>query len=195
MAGPSELRLFIAADLPERVKDALAKAIGELRASLRGPYRWVSPEGIHLTLKFLGNVPADRVPSLGEALVGAVHGHAPFSLRLDGTGTFPPQRSPSVVWAGLGGDVDALTGLQRSIEASVEPLGFPPEQRAFSPHLTLARVRERLSRTEVDGLADRLSRLRFADEEAFAVEGVSLVRSELSPGGARYTVLARVPLG
>jgi 2'-5' RNA ligase len=195
MAEASELRLFIAADLPQRVKDALGKAIVELKAELRGPYRWVSPQAIHLTLKFLGNVPAERVPALGGALVQAVEEHAPFSLRLHGTGTFPAKSSPSVIWAGLAGDGDALANLQRSVEASVEPLGFPREQRTFRPHLTLARVRDRLSRAEVERLTDCLSRLRFEDQDAFVVEAVSLIRSELGLEGARYTTLAEVALG
>ncbi|MCH8200245.1 MAG: RNA 2',3'-cyclic phosphodiesterase, partial [Chloroflexi bacterium] len=110
MAEPP-LRLFVAIELPEQVRVALGASIERLRSSLGGAYRWVRPEAVHLTLRFLGDVEPERVAELAAALEAAVGPLAAFELRLDGTGVFPNPRAPSVVWAGLGGESAALVRL------------------------------------------------------------------------------------
>ena len=108
---------------------------------------------------------------------------------------FPNQRSPSVVWAGIGGDVAALEALGAAVEVAMTGAGEAAETRTFRPHLTLARVRGRLKPTEAAALAARLGQVDYASVPPFRVDGVGLIRSELGPGGARYTRLAHVSLG
>lgn len=189
MAESDRMRLFVAVDMPPGVKSALATAVEELARDLQGPFGWVAPDNIHLTLKFLGDVDAGRVDDLGRALQQAVEPLEPFELHLAGTGTFPEGRRPSVVWAGLGGDLQALTRLQDMVESAMVAQGFEAEARAFQPHLTLGRVSGRLSDGTTDALRQSLASLRFAADESIEVRGVALVRSELGSGSARYTKL------
>ena len=190
-----QIRAFIAIDLPPTIKQSLAATIEQLRATLPGrEYGWVRPEGIHLTLKFLGNVDESHAPTIAEAVGAAVEGIAPFDLRLDATGTFPPGRRPGVVWAGLSGDLDALSAIQAPIESAMAGLGFAPERRDFRPHLTLARIRSRLADGKVRALAEELGTVAHGVEEAFTVDEVRLIRSELRPDGARYTTIGTAKL-
>ena len=136
------VRAFVAIELPDRAKDALARVVGELRAAQLGGLRAVRPEGIHLTLKFLGDVPADRIDAIGAAAERAAGHHTPFALLLSGVGAFPSGRAPRVLWAGIAGDLDSLGALQASVDGCLADLGFARERRAFNPHLTLARLRD-----------------------------------------------------
>ena len=194
MAEP-RLRLFVAVELPGHIQDALGTTIERLRAQLGGAFRWVSPAAIHLTLKFLGDVDPERVPALTTALGSAAVAVEPFELRLEGSGLFPNRRSPSVVWAGIGGDVVALEALREAVEVAMTGTGEAAETRTFRPHLTLARVRGRLKPTEGTALAARLGQVDYASVPPFRVDGVDLIQSELGPGGASYTRLAHVSLG
>lgn len=190
-----QVRTFIAIDLPATVKRSLAATIEKLQATLTGrEYGWVRAEGIHLTLKFLGNVDEARIPTIAEAIGAAVEGIAPFDMRLDGSGTFPAGRKPNVVWAGLSGDLDALSALQAPIESAMASLGFAPERRDFRPHLTLARIRSRLADDKVKTLSEALSTVTHSFEEAFRVDEARLIRSELLPDGARYSTLGTAKL-
>lgn len=186
----ANLRLFVAIELSPEVESALDGAIRVLRRDLVGPFAWTAPESAHLTLKFLGDVDAGRVDELSDALDAAMAPLARFELRLSGTGTFPAEGRPSVVWAGLGGDTEALEGLRVTVESAAAGLGFEAETRAFQPHLTLGRVNGGLPDKTMRSLRDRLSSLRWPKAAAFEVEGVSMVRSELRKGGPRYTTLA-----
>ena len=190
----SPLRLFVAVELPEPVRAALGGSIEQLRSHLRGPFRWVEPRSIHLTLKFLGDVGADRVAHVTSALEAAVGGTPPFELRLEGTGVFPTGRAPNVVWAGIAGDVASLVALAAAVESAIAGAGEPPETRAYRPHLTLGRVRGRLGGPGVDELTRCLSEVTYEGTAPFRVEAVSLMRSELTPGGARHTRMALAPL-
>lgn len=194
MADPP-LRLFVAVELPEQVRGALGTSIERLRSSLGGAYRWVRPEAVHLTLRFLGNVDAERVAELAAALEAAVGPLAAFELRLDGTGVFPNARAPSVVWAGLGGESAALVRLVAAVGNATAGVGAPAESRPYQPHLTLGRVRGKLDRRDAEALAASLRGLTYEGTAPFSVDGVSLMRSEIGPGGARYTRLAYAPLG
>jgi 2'-5' RNA ligase len=186
-----DLRLFVAVELPDHVLSALAGAIEQLKTELSGAFRWVAARNIHLTLKFLGDVEPGSVPSLTGALNEATSGiGAPLSLELAGTGAFYKRRTPTVVWAGVGGDTGALLSLRDAAESSLVAAGHAPERTAFSPHLTLARVRGVVSPEEAERLRNLLASPRFDEARPFAVKGVHLIRSELLPGGARYTKLA-----
>ena len=194
MAEPP-LRLFVAVELPQHVRTALEASIERLRSSLGGGYRWVRPEAVHLTLRFLGDVERERVEELAAALEAAVGPLPAFELRLDGTGVFPNARKPSVVWAGLGGESAALVRLVAAVGTATAGVGEPAESRPYVPHLTLGRVRDRLSARDAEALAASLRGLTFQATAPFRVDGVSLMRSEIGPGGARYTRLAYAPLG
>ena len=194
MADPP-LRLFVSVELPEHVRGALSTSIERLRSSLGGAYRWVRPEAVHLTLRFLGGVEPERVAELAAALEAAVGPLAAFELRLDGTGVFPNARAPSVVWAGLGGESAALVRLVAAVGTATAGVGEPAESRPYVPHLTLGRVRDRLGASAIEALAEALRGLTYEATAPFRVDGVSLMRSEIGPAAARYTRLAYAPLG
>jgi 2'-5' RNA ligase len=183
------VRAFIAIELTPEI----LKALGDLQDRLKQDVppklvRWVRPQGIHLTLKFLGDVPRTKVDVIAEALRDACAPHAPFSFSVGRMGCFPNPYRPRVVWVGVDEPSGALARLQRDVERAIGPLGFPPEKRRFSPHLTLGRVKGG-SRDAVAALGEYVSRatVRVGEQQAAAVH---LMRSELLPGGAVYTELA-----
>jgi 2'-5' RNA ligase len=194
----AELRLFIALELPRDVLDALSGVQADLqRDAPDRTVRWVKPAGIHLTLKFLGETPASQRDAIQAALDEAARGHGPLTLIASRLGCFPNTRRPRVVWVGLEGDQAGLGALQSSVERALEPLGFAPEKRGFSPHLTLGRVRREAYAADVKALGSLIeARSGGVGEVArWTAGGVSLMRSELGRGGARYTCLHHVPLG
>lgn len=181
------MRLFVAVFPPMEVREALASAAGGLRVS--GEVRWVRSENVHLTLKFLGEVPDESTAHISRALGALAGRHEPFGLVPSGFGGFPSGRKARVIWAGTRGDVEALAALAEDLESSLEPLGFEREKRPFSPHLTLGRARRRPVRVEVE---------RDSPETGFPgfrVEEVVLVESETNREGARYTPLETFGLG
>jgi 2'-5' RNA ligase len=190
----SELRLFVACELPSEMKTALAALQEALRRQGAPPVRWVRPEGIHLTLKFLGSVPAQQVSDIREALAPTVEGIQPLELSLGSLGTFGGRRGARVVWVGVEGDVERAAELQRRVEAALARLGFPAEQRAFSPHLTLARVPDHVGSAERERLWDLTKALAAPEAAPVTIREVSLMRSILGPGGAVYERLAAFPL-
>ena len=137
------VRSFIAIELPQGLKQALGELMGRLQETEPWPVKWIAPEAVHLTLKFLGNIAPGRVGEIIKAVEMAAAGVPPFRLRFGGLGVFPNIRRCQVAWAGLEGDLDALDSLQQSIENQLSRLGFARENRAFTPHLTVARVRDR----------------------------------------------------
>lgn len=189
-----ELRLFVAIELEEAALGALGTLQSELRRRGLDGLRWVRPEGIHLTLKFLGETPADRVPAIRQALAGAVKGMPAHTVSLGGLGTFGGRRNPRVVWVDLRGDLETLGELQQRVERALEAAGFPREGRSFSAHLTLARVRPETARELSEAVALAVEAVRTPDGE-IPVREVSLMRSRLGPGGAAYERLAAFPLG
>jgi 2'-5' RNA ligase len=193
------LRTFVALELPDAVRSALAETIGRLRAELKerdGQVRWVDPANAHLTLKFLGATAEETVPNVEAAMREALSDKADAPLRLSTShvGFFPGPRVPRVVWLGLEGDVERLGALRDALEETIAPLGWPTEARPFEPHLTLGRLRPQASPAERAGVGRVLGQVWAPDPVAFEVDQVSLMLSELGPGGARYTRLAGVPL-
>lgn len=152
-------------------------------------------DGVHLTLRFLGDVPVQQVPEISDGLAQAVSGCAPFELQLSEVSAFPNGRSPRVVWVGLGGDVGTLAGVQHAVEEAAAELGFSKETREFTPHMTLARVRHPLTREEGEHLTATLRSIEVSEGPAFRVGSVSLIRSTLMPSGAVYKILKEWPLG
>jgi len=187
------LRLFVACELPPAVRDALGHVQEELRARGAGRLRWVRPEGIHLTLKFLGEVPAAKREAVENALAAAVV--APFALdvRLGSLGGFGGRQRLRVIWVGLEGDVEGLAELAALIEEALGPLGFPREGRPFAPHLTLARVPDDAGVQERSRLADLLEAFPSPSLPSMTLTAVNLMQSFLQPTGARYQCLAAYP--
>ncbi len=188
------LRTFIAIVLPAEVREALNRYEHQLGAPETRYVKWVNPDGIHLTLKFLGNVEEARLPGLAEALSRAVTGISGFSLQTGVLGAFPSVRNPRVVWLGLDGDLDALQSLFQAVEEALSALGFPREGRPFAPHLTLGRVRETARRGDREELARTLADLSVESQFSIMVEEIHVMKSELAPAGARYTSLYSIPL-
>jgi 2'-5' RNA ligase len=184
------IRTFVAIELPSQIKAALSQLQGNLRTSKNASVKWVNPEGIHLTLKFLGNIDEAEVPALTKALSEAVRGVAPFSLQLGDPGAFPGNQAPRVVWVGVEGEIELLLTLHNNVDRVLTPLGFPPEKRAFSPHLTLGRVREEASPGERRRLGENIASLKTEAKLSFKVESLSLMRSKLTREGALYSRLA-----
>ena len=219
--GDTNLRLFVAAELPDDVRSALAAAIAVLqRAGMGEAMRWVRPEGVHLTLKFLGAVAAGRERQIIDALAAGLRGVAPFTLQPEGLGTFHAGKgwqpryatrpgyhyNMRVVWVGLG-DTTALDALARRVEGALAPFGFPADEEPFLAHLTLGRVRDDAGRAAREALfraaepylskGTRTGRFDASLVPPFPplpVTAVSLMQSTLRPGGAVYAARATFPL-
>jgi len=179
------MRSFVAIELPDAVKEALAQLAERLRPA-RVPASWVRPEQIHLTLRFLGDVDKQRLEQLSAALRAAYRGTAPFTVRVRGTGGFPNIRRPNVIWVSLDPVENGLGGIQQKAELAARAIGLPPEERPFKPHLTLARIKEPRAAWP---LAAMLEQEAGFDAGEFTVSRVSLFSSQLNPKGALHTRL------
>lgn len=182
------MRLFVAVNLPGGVRDDLSRAAAPLRET-PFPVKWIEPDGVHLTLKFLGDVVEERVPAVVSGIEDACRGVMVFTLGMSGFGAFPSPQRPRVIWVGCE-PVPALELLQHGMEREMQLLGFPLDGRPFQPHLTLGRVRRGAG--ALPGFAALLDALSFECE--FLVESVDLMQSTLSRAGARYTRRHAVPL-
>lgn len=188
-------RLFVALEPPDAVRRRLAAIAVELRRGAgraADEVRWVPPENVHLTLQFLGAVPEARLPDVEAALLAAAAAARSLSLEVKGAGGFPNARRPRVLWAGLAGDLAALAALAADVGRRLAPLGFPPEDRPFSAHLTLGRAREGRGSP---GLAGALAHAGEAAGAPWRATELVLFESFLSPKGPRYEPLLRAPLG
>ncbi len=178
------MRLFVALNLPAPVREALWAATARVR-DLGGPVKWVRGDGLHLTLKFLGDVPDEREPELTAALTRAAAGARSLSLALGGFGVFPDFRRPRVVWVGIAAE-PGLEILQHRVEQEFAPLGFATEGRPFRPHVTLGRAARDARPADLAGLEAALERLEFA--ETALVSSLDLMQSTLQSGGPVYHV-------
>ncbi len=183
------MRAFIAVDLPESIRDALAQAQALFRPSASDA-RWVRLEGIHLTLKFLGEVQPGMDVKVEEGLRSVARGgFGPIRIEIKGFGFFPDAKRPRVFWAGVEA-APALAELAANVEAAMESLGLPREGRPFRPHLTLARFKEPRAQP---ALEKALERREESNLGAFEAREFFLFESRLSPGGAEYRKVARFP--
>ncbi|MCL2670214.1 MAG: RNA 2',3'-cyclic phosphodiesterase, partial [Syntrophaceae bacterium] len=186
------LRAFLALDHPEATGEAIARIQGRLRREIPGGMRWADPQGIHLTLKFFGDVTMDQAMRAVAALEPLAAATAPFSLALAGLGGFPDLRHPRVLWLGLTGETARLLAFHQTLEQALWKIGFPREERPFRPHLTLARLKPGGPRG-LTGL-DRGMTKGGQAEKPFCAPSLSLMRSTLMPQGAIYTRLQGIPL-
>ncbi len=183
------IRCFLAIDLPESLRPGLALAQGELKKA-QADVRWVPPGNIHITLKFFGNVTDAEVPAIIAAAREVAATQPPLTLKVTGAGAFPTVRSPRVVWLGLGGDLLPLTQFFHRLEKAFAALDYPPEGRAFNPHLTLGRVRSPEGRVQLSRAIEKL----VVDWPPFPVREIILFQSVLSPKGSTYTPLEVIKL-
>lgn len=184
------IRAFIAIIPPTALQQTMAE-IRQVFQRLSLPWRWVTPDHIHLTLKFLGNVPDESVPSLLQAIEQASEGQTAFALHARSLGCFPHPARPRVLWVGLDDPGQALGRLNERLIAALTPLGFPPEDRPFHPHLTLARVQNRSSLGRSHALLQTYQNRDFGE---FLVTHIHLVKSQLRRDGSVYTILSSVAL-
>ena len=182
------VRAFVAVDVDARLRQQVARVQNALGPAVSGA-KWVEPRLCHLTLKFLGYVPEPQLGDIAAACRRAAGGNRPFELRFRGIGGFPRLRGARVLWMGLEHGEAPLRELQAALERELVPLGFPPEDRPFSPHLTLARFK---ASARLEDLAQPFERQRFG---TVPIAGVQLMRSVLSPKGPEYTVLESFALG
>lgn len=184
--GNERFRAFLAIGLPEEIRERIRTVQQELRRNL-GDVKWVRPEGIHLTLKFFGSIGMDEAERIAPVVAGLAGRTAPMGLVLEKAGGFPDLRRTRVLWIGVGGEIERLAALQRDIEAGLEAIGFLREERSFTPHLTLGRVRD--SRSGIAGAREAITGLEGHVAGLFTAGGLALYKSDLMPDGAVYTKL------
>ncbi|MGE5139202.1 MAG: RNA 2',3'-cyclic phosphodiesterase [Rudaea sp.] len=190
-----DLRTFVAIDLGEN----LAQGLAALERQLRGlpganGVRWVAVGNIHLTLKFMGNIPQGRVDELGEAVATAAARTGGLELYANGVGCFPDARRPRVVWVGLTGDVSRLSALASRIENALAAKGIPREDRGFTPHLTLGRVKREATTIERAKLGEAIKNLPPGEYGVIRADAVRFIKSDLRSEGPIYTTLRTISL-
>ena len=189
------LRAFIAVEIPPSIQQAIHSETESLRRAL-GPelVRWVPRQNLHLTIKFIGDISSANVNMLADMLTAEAGRVSIFSMRVNGFGSFPNPRRARVLWVGL--DAPAgLAALQRGIESAAEKLGYAAEERPFSPHLTIGRVRQQVSASDQQTIRQGLERTRVGDLGEAEISAVHLYKSDLTRDGAVYTRLFSAPLG
>lgn len=184
------IRTFIALELPPAVINLLREVQQELKRLKLGA-RWVRPENIHLTLKFLGDINPDDIGRIGDAMIGAAADIPPLTLSVRQIGVFPGIKRPRVIWIGLGGNIQELLALQGRLETELDTLGFPREKRAFKAHLTLGRIKQAAN---PDVIGRMMRQYASLSSEEFTCDQVTLFKSDLKPSGAVYTKLKQTEL-
>ncbi len=185
----ADIRTFIAVDLPQEIKMDIDRMIAGLRRDNSG-IRWVKAANLHLTLRFLGDIPEQSVPSLAESLKDNLSGFGPFDLVLSGMGGFPNLRKPRVIWIGASDGTDRLIDLAGKVETGCIKSGFGRGDKKFSSHMTIGRVKFPKG---LDPLLDKIEKTDF-ESSKFTVNEIFVVKSDLSPAGPKYTKLEAVSL-
>lgn len=190
----SLLRTFIAIELPQHTRGAIDQQTAHLRQALgKDLIRWVPLENMHLTLKFLGEVTTSHLSFLKQMLAQVADSHTQFDLQIGGLGSYPSSRNPRILWIGLHAPMD-LTSLQKNIEAGASRLGYEQEERAFSPHLTIGRVRQNANLSDLPKIRAVLDKTQLGNIAIARVDSIHLFKSDLNPGGSVYTKLFSAPL-
>ena len=185
------IRSFLAIEIPKPILEKVDEVQGDLR-SAHAEVGWVSPEKIHLTLKFFGSIEESRINPILQSIEEFVRKTLPFSIKVRGVGAFPSLKNPRVIWIGLVDEGKILTSFQKEIETHLESIGFQLEDRSFHPHLTLGRMKSSRGK---EGLVGKMERHREEEFGDFQVERVVLFKSDLKPSGPIYTRLGELRLG
>lgn len=188
------LRAFIAIELPQQLQDTLEKQTTRLRQSLGDDLvRWIPVQNMHLTLKFLGNIAASHVEFLKQLITQTADSHSAFDLQISGIGSFPNSKRARILWAGIHAPA-GLASLQKSIETGTIRLGYEREERPFSPHLTLGRVRQNIDPAGLQKIRTILDTIQLGNIGSARVDSIYLYKSEPQTSGSVYTKLFSAPL-
>ena len=190
MSDEKSIRAFLAVDPSQEVLNEVVIIQDRFKKTVRGDIRWVRPEGIHLTLKFFGYVSEKDIANISEVVKNNIVNIKPFMLNIRRVGVFPSINRARVLWLGIDGDIDVLIKLQKSIDTELQKYGFEMENRPFSPHLTLARIKEPKG---LIGLAKIMEKSEEYTAGSFTIDGLNLFKSTLTPKGAIYTKLENFP--
>ena len=188
--GSDTFRAFIAIELPDEIS-AFIRKIQEGLRSYGFKARWVRPENIHLTLKFLGDINKEDIKKAGDAIISAAGENASMSLGAKGIGFFPGVKRSRVIWTGIAGQTRELADLQKTLDGKLETIGFPKEKRPFKGHLTIARIKRKI---DARRLIDAMKEFGRFESKTFIANEVVLFKSELKPSGAVYTKLMSATL-
>ena len=186
ISGEKKVRSFIAIPVPDQGIEALQDTVQKLESDIGRSVRWVRLDGIHLTLKFMSDIPADTVEQVLEALPQVASQFPSIKLAISGLGVFPKTRRPRVLWAGLTGELEALSELQSAVDDRVGRLGLPKELRPFSPHVTLGRVRRETSESQLRKIGEIMANAAPPSAVPWTANTVNLMRTELDPAGSRH---------
>jgi 2'-5' RNA ligase len=188
------LRSFVAIRLPVEVQQAIAQSTAELQRALPKPLvRWVPTRNVHLTLKFLGDVSPANLERLAETLRSAAAEQAAFPISVGGLGAFPTARRARILWIGLQAPSD-LAALQRALESVAARMGYAPEDRPFSPHLTIGRVGQSVTTADLQKVRSAVEAAAVGHLGTFQAETIDVFKSDLQPGGSVYTLLYSLPM-
>lgn len=185
------MRAFIAADIPSAVKEEIGKLQKELMREVRSSVKWVEAANIHITLRFLGEVPEEKIEQLCQILPKGGREVTPFKISIKGLGAFPNLSRPRVIWVGMESQGNQIEQLYSQIETLVRDLGFTPEKRAFSPHLTIGRIKQLRDQNEWVNAIGKRQELFFGEA---AVGCFYLFQSILKPQGPEYKKLKKFDL-
>lgn len=188
----SNVRTFIAVPVEGVIADSVAQFVNEMR-KVKAPVKWVETGNLHVTLKFLGDLPRSRIPTLVEAVKEAVKDEPKFEMSLCGAGAFPTPSRPRVLWVGIADGSEALGRLAKAVDRATVEAGFAPADKAFKPHLTIGRVRGR-GHSAGSGLTRIISDNSQIQLGAANIEAIHVYSSDLTPSGPIYTSLAKIPL-
>lgn len=191
MTADNMIRAFLAIDPPTEVMQHIVSLQETLKKKIPRGIRWVNPDGIHLTLKFLGNIFPSNRDQITEFLPPIIGMHQAFTLTAGRIGVFPGLAKPRVIWVGISGETKELFGLQKDVEDALEEIGFPREDRPFRAHLTLGRIKDPRA---LSGIEEVIKQGQTFDAGAFTAERLLFIKSNLTPAGAIYTHLAAFPL-
>lgn len=188
------LRAFIAIDLPQPIQNSITKETKRLQKDLGDTFiRWTAIHNIHLTLKFLGNIPKSHLDFLKQILLKTADSNSAFDLQIQSIASFPSLKLPRILWLGILTSA-SLTSLQKNVEEAVTKLGYEKEARKFSPHLTLGRVKQSIHQTDLQKIRETLLNFQLGKIDPARVDSVHLYQSELNTEGSVYTKLFSVKL-
>lgn len=187
------MRTFIAIELPKEIKQELAKIQEQLKAS-GADVKWVKPESIHLTLKFLGEIEERKLEQINQILQEVTKNKSTFQASISSLGAFPKIQYPRVIWVGINNGDEQTKKLAEDLEERIEKIGIPKEKRVFSTHITIGRVRTPNKRKELIQCLDKLSNLFEGKNLGWEVRKITLFKSTLTPEGPIYEALKEAAL-
>jgi 2'-5' RNA ligase len=190
-----QVRSFIAIELPRNIRKELEQIQYKIKQGGYTGIKWVNPEGIHVTLKFLGNISSEQIIEISKVLEEATQEMSLFHLEIASLGAFPNLRQPRVLWVAINGEIAKLSRLQQRIDSLLTSCGFLKESRPFVPHLTLARLKDSISPEEKRKIGVFIKSLQLEADFPFDAKAVSLMRSQLMLTGAVYSCLFTAKLG